>query len=88
MQKKIPERKCCGCMEGRPKKDLIRIVHSPDGSVSTDLTGKKPGRGAYICKSPACLAKAKKAKRLERAFSCAIPDEVYTALEEALKNAN
>ena len=86
MQKKIPERKCCGCGEGKPKKDLIRIVHAPDGSVSTDLTGKKSGRGAYICPNVSCLSKARKAKRLERAFACPIPEEVYQSLEEALKN--
>ena len=86
MQKKIPERKCCGCGENKPKKDLIRIVHAPDGTVSADLTGKKSGRGAYICPSAGCLSKARKAKRLERAFECPIPEEVYLTLEEALKN--
>ena len=86
MQKKIPERKCCGCGENKPKKELIRIVHAPDGSVSCDTTGKKPGRGAYICPSVNCLNKAKKSKRLSRAFECPIPEEVYQDLEEALKN--
>ncbi len=86
MQKKIPERKCCGCGECKPKKDLIRIVHAPDGTVSIDLTGKKSGRGAYICPSCACLTKAIKSKKLQRSFECPIPEEVYQALEEALKN--
>ncbi|HBE13458.1 MAG TPA: DUF448 domain-containing protein [Clostridiales bacterium] len=84
MQKKIPKRKCCGCGEDKPKKELIRIVRSPEGVISTDATGKKPGRGAYICPYASCLNKAKKAKKLERAFECPIPEEVYQSLELAL----
>ena len=89
-QKKIPMRKCTGCGEMKEKKQLVRIVKAPDnaensGEISIDPIGKKPGRGAYICKSPDCLAKAKKARRLEKAFSCKIPDEVYLQLEEELK---
>ena len=89
-QKKIPLRKCTGCNEMKEKKQLVRIVKAPDnaensGEISIDPIGKKPGRGAYICKSPDCLAKAKKARRLEKAFSCKIPDEVYLQLEEELK---
>lgn len=87
MQKKIPERKCCGCGEGKPKKDLIRIVHAPDGSVSTDLTGKKSGRGAYICKNVACLKQARRTRRLARALECEIPDAVYEAMEAELNAA-
>ncbi|MEE0858670.1 MAG: YlxR family protein [Acutalibacteraceae bacterium] len=96
-QKRIPLRKCTGCMEMKPKKELIRIVKAPDtkdengevlqkGEVSLDITGKKPGRGAYVCNNIECLQKAQKARRLERAFSCKIPDEVYTQLEEGMKN--
>ena len=86
-QKKIPMRKCTGCGEMKEKKQLVRIVKAPDGNViSLDLTGKKPGRGAYICSSPDCLKKAKKARRLERAFSCKIPDEVYEQLTEEINN--
>ena len=86
-QKKIPMRKCTGCGEMKEKKQLVRIVKAPDGNViSLDLTGKKPGRGAYICSSPDCLNKAKKARRLERAFSCKIPDEVYEQLTEEINN--
>ena len=71
----------------KEKKQLVRIVKAPDGNViSLDLTGKKPGRGAYICSSPDCLKKAKKARRLERAFSCKIPDEVYEQLTEEINN--
>ena len=75
-QKKIPMRTCTGCGEQKPKKELVRVVRSPEGEISLDTTGKKPGRGAYICPNAACLAKAKKAKRLERVFACAIPENV------------
>ena len=83
-QKKIPMRKCTGCGEMKPKRELVRVVKSPDGGVSLDLTGKKAGRGAYICRSMDCLRAARKARRLERAFACAIPDDVYDAMEEEL----
>ena len=65
----------------KPKKELIRVVRSPEGEVSLDFRGKKPGRGAYVCPDPACLAKVKKSKALERAFSAPMPPEVYAALE-------
>lgn len=84
--KKIPMRKCLGCMEQKPKKELVRVVKSADGDISFDLTGKKNGRGAYICPNVSCLEKAKKAKRIERAFECTIPAEVYEAMESELKN--
>ena len=85
--KKIPMRMCVGCGEMKPKKELIRIVTDPEGNVSVDPTGKKAGRGAYICKSSLdCLAKAKKARRLERAFSCKIPDEIYEKLTEQMQS--
>ena len=83
-QKKIPMRKCTGCNEMKPKKELVRVVKSPEGEISLDLTGKKSGRGAYICRSMACFRTARKARRLERAFSCAIPDDVYDAMEKEL----
>ncbi len=83
-KKKIPERKCTGCNQSRPKPELIRIVRSPDGVISLDDTGKKSGRGAYICRNSSCLKKARKAKRLEKAFECEIPDDVYAALEDEL----
>lgn len=85
-QKKIPLRKCNGCGSQKPKKELVRVVRSPEGEVSLDLTGKKPGRGAYICHDIGCLAKAKKAKRLERVLECTIPETVYLEMEETLKN--
>lgn len=84
-KKKIPERKCLGCNESKPKPELIRIVRAPDGSVSLDFVGKKPGRGAYICKSSKCLQKARKANRISRSLECEIPDEVFDALEAELK---
>ena len=84
MAKKLPERKCLGCMESFPKSSLIRVVRSPEGEISLDTTGKKSGRGADICKSAECLKKAIKAKRLERAFECQIPDEVLEALEKGI----
>ena len=66
----------------KPKKELVRVVKSPEGELSLDLTGKKPGRGAYVCRSLACLQAARKARRLEKAFSCPIPAEVYDRMEE------
>ncbi len=80
--KKIPLRKCVGCQEMKPKKELCRVVKSPQGEIALDTTGKMPGRGAYLCHSLDCLKVARKAKRLERAFACAIPAEVYEKLEE------
>ena len=85
MEKKIPMRQCLGCREMKPKRELIRVVRSPEGSVSLDFKGKAPGRGAYFCPDGQCLKKAIKTKALERAFSTAIPDEVYRALEEEME---
>lgn len=78
--KKIPLRQCLGCREMKPKKELVRIVRSAEGEVSLDLTGKKPGRGAYICPNPACLTRAFKSRSLEKAFSASIPEEIYEQL--------
>ena len=83
-QKKIPMRMCAGCGEHKPKKELVRVVKSPEGEISLDTTGRKPGRGAYVCRSADCLRLARKARRLERAFSCQIPDEVSERMEEEL----
>lgn len=85
-QKKIPLRKCNGCGEQKDKRELVRIVKNADGEISLDLTGKAAGRGAYICPDVECLKKARKAKRIEKAFECAVPSEVYDKLEEQLKN--
>ena len=86
MQKvtKIPQRQCVGCREMKNKRDLIRVVRSPEGTISLDFKGKLPGRGAYVCPDPACLAKARKSRALERAFETAIPAEVYDQLERQM----
>lgn len=85
-EKKVPLRMCTGCGEHKQKRELVRVVRSPEGEISLDLTGRKSGRGAYICPNADCLSKAKKARRLERAFSCQIPDDVYAAMEKELKD--
>lgn len=84
--RKIPLRMCTGCMEMKPKKELIRVVKMPEGEVCVDLTGKKSGRGAYICKSLECLEKAVKAKRLSRNLDVTIDDEIYNRLREEIGN--
>jgi hypothetical protein len=76
---------CTGCGEMKPKKELVRVVRSPEGEVSLDLTGRKPGRGAYVCRSVECLRRARKARRFEKAFSCQIPEEVYARMEKEMK---
>lgn len=85
MQKKIPMRQCLGCREMKPKKELIRVVRSPEGEISLDFRGKANGRGAYVCPNAACLKKAVKARALERAFSAPIPQEVYDRLNEQME---
>jgi predicted RNA-binding protein YlxR (DUF448 family) len=83
--RKIPQRQCVGCREMKNKKDLIRVVRSPEGSVSLDFSGKLPGRGAYVCKSAECLKKARKSRALERAFSAEIPPEVYDRMSAQME---
>ena len=85
MQKKIPMRQCLGCREAKPKKELIRVVRSPEGEISLDFKGKASGRGAYVCPDPKCLKKAIKARALERAFSAQIPLEIYEKLESQME---
>ena len=84
-QRKIPLRKCTGCGEMKPKQELVRIVKTPEDEILLDLTGKKNGRGAYICPNPDCLKAARKAKRIERSFQCAIPSEIYDKMEQELE---
>lgn len=79
--KKPPERKCMGCNEKKNKKDLLRIVRSPEGEISIDDTGKKSGRGVYICMDKACFAKVRKSKRLDKSLETEIPEEIYQSLE-------
>ena len=83
--KKIPTRRCTGCGEHFPKNTLIRVLRTPEGQVVLDLTGKRSGRGAYICKNPACLKKARKSKRIETSLDCHISEELYEKMEEELK---
>lgn len=85
MEKKIPMRQCLGCREMKPKKELIRVVRSPEGNISLDFKGKASGRGAYVCSDARCLKKAIKTKALERAFSTQIPEEIYQALEKEME---
>lgn len=88
MPKKIPLRQCLGCREHKPKKELIRVVRSPEGEVSLDCKGKLPGRGAYVCPQAACLAKVRKSRALERAFDTALPPEVYETLEQQMEEVS
>ena len=81
-QKKIPMRQCLGCNEHRPKRELLRVVRDPQGEVSLDFTGKKSGRGAYICRDVKCLRRVRKNGRLSRSLECEISDEVYAQMEE------
>lgn len=80
------KRMCTGCGEMFDKRTLVRVVKSPEGDVSIDLTGKKNGRGAYVCCNPECLKKARKKKAFERAFSMKIDDSVYDRMEEEIRN--
>lgn len=81
-------RMCLGCQEMKPKKELIRVVRNKDNETSVDFTGKKPGRGAYLCKNTACFEKARKAKRFERAFEASISEEIYEAMKQQLEEGN
>ena len=94
--KRVPLRMCTGCGEMKPKRELVRVVKGPDqkdadgnviqaGEVSLDLSGRKPGRGAYVCRNVDCLRAARKARRFEKAFSCKIPEEVYDRMEEEIQ---
>jgi len=86
--KKIPMRQCLGCREMKPKRELIRAVRSPEGEVSLDFKGKKPGRGAYVCRNPECLKRAVKSKALSRAFGVEIPQSVMELLHEQMEGSN
>lgn len=84
--RKIPKRMCTGCMEMKPKKELIRVVRNKEGEVFIDFTGKKAGRGAYICKDLSCLEKSIKAKRLSKGLETDISDEIYSKLKDEIIN--
>ncbi len=83
-KRKIPERQCLGCNEHKPKLELIRVVRSPEGEISLDLMGKRSGRGAYICHSKKCFARARKSKRIDKALGVAVPEEIYDRMETEL----
>ena len=85
-EKKVPMRMGVGCREMKPKKELLRVVRSPEGVVSIDVTGRKPGRGAYVCRSAECLKRAIKQKQLERAFECPLGEETHASLLQALND--
>ena len=85
MPKKIPMRQCLGCREMKPKKELLRVVRSPEGEVTLDFRGKAPGRGAYVCRDMACLKRAIKSRAIERAFAVSIPEEIYGQLTAQLE---
>ncbi len=87
-QKKVPLRMCLGCQEMKPKRELIRIVKNKENEISVDASGKKQGRGAYICKSPECFEKARKGKRLEKAFETKIDEDIYEMLKQQLEGMN
>lgn len=83
--RKIPLRKCAGCEQMKQKKELLRVVHTPDDEVLLDFTGKKSGRGVYICRSKSCLELAQKKRGLERSLKCAVDSEVYNSLMRQLE---
>ena len=84
-EKKIPTRMCTGCGEMKPKSELVRVVRSPEGEISLDLTGRKNGRGSYICKNAACFNKALRKKAFERAFGVKLSDELANSIREEIK---
>lgn len=85
VEKRLPERRCVGCGDHYPKSELIRVVRTPEGEIALDMTGKKNGRGAYLCPRVSCLSKARKSARLSKNLDCPIPDELYTKLEMELE---
>lgn len=88
MPKKIPLRQCVGCRQRKEKPQLIRVVRSPEGEISLDKRGKKPGRGAYVCPDPACLKKSAKSRALDRALEASVPAEVIEALTQELERGD
>ena len=83
-EKKIPMRQCLGCNEHFAKGELLRVVRSPEGEIALDFTGKKSGRGAYICRDVKCLRRARKSARIDRVLNCTIPEEIYDSMEKDL----
>lgn len=87
-QRKLPMRQCLGCNERKPKIELVRILRTPEGEITLDLTGKRSGRGAYLCKSAACLRKLRKSRRAEANLGVEIPEEVWDEIEAAMAEAD
>ena len=85
--RKIPMRQCLGCNEHKPKREMIRVVRTPDGAVELDFVGKKSGRGAYICPKRSCFAKARKSKRIENILEVKLPEEIYDRMEQSISEA-
>ena len=83
--RKIPVRQCMGCNEHKPKQELLRVVRSPEGEISLDFTGKKNGRGAYLCRDVKCLRRARKSRRIDKVLETEIPDEVYDRMEREME---
>lgn len=88
MPKKIPMRQCTGCREMKPKREMIRVVKSPENEISLDFKGKAQGRGAYVCRNADCLKKAIKSKALEKSLDISIPDDIYAQLKEQMEAEN
>ena len=88
MQKKIPQRQCMGCRERRAKREMIRVVRTPEGNVNLDFSGKMNGRGAYLCPNPECLKKAIRSKALDRSLEVEIPEDVYARLQKEMEAQN
>ena len=88
MQKKIPMRQCAGCRAMKPKKELVRVVRSPEGQVDIDFRGKAPGRGAYVCRSAECLKRALKSRALDRSLGLTIPPEINARLTQEMEAAH
>lgn len=84
-KRRVPMRLCVGCQQARPKREMIRVVRTPDGEVGVDPTGKRSGRGAYVCPDPDCLEKAVRGKRLEKALECQVSPAIIETLREGLK---
>ncbi|MCD8075275.1 MAG: YlxR family protein [Lachnospiraceae bacterium] len=84
--KKIPTRKCTGCQEMKSKRELLRVLRTPEGEIVVDATGRKNGRGAYLCRSLDCLEKAVKNKGLERSLKCAVPEDTYESLKKEIES--
>ncbi|MCC8067165.1 MAG: YlxR family protein [Clostridiales bacterium] len=84
--KKIPSRKCMGCQEMKNKREMLRVIRTPEGEILLDATGRKNGRGAYICRSRECLEKAIKSKGLERSLKMRIPEETYESLKKEIES--